>query len=190
MYRHNTIHEICLLQVILVMSGMRRYPSKASHVTDMPGRGLLTFLVVGNVAVWVFRTVQAKELSLQKTQSVFYGDLAWLLLMNVNLPLLLFYRFHSSVCLADVWAIAYTPLHQKVPTPPEAIPQGEISPVGDLRSSRLIRSISVQQLSRPVSERKLDRTVGEAEDGIDNKMYQLDGVSHVSSVSSLASENF
>jgi hypothetical protein len=45
-------------------------------------------------------------------QVEYYGQITWLLLLNINLPLLLFYRFHSSVCLADAWHSAYTwPCH-------------------------------------------------------------------------------
>lgn len=31
----------------------------------------------------------------------------WTLLSHLTLPLALFYRFHSSVCLADMWKAAY-----------------------------------------------------------------------------------
>jgi hypothetical protein len=80
----------------------------------MPGRGSLTFLIIGNVTVWIVRTALVKELS-SSTQIEYYGTLTWLLLLNLNLPLLLFFRFHSSVCLADVWHTAYTsPVHNSV----------------------------------------------------------------------------
>ena len=45
------------------------------------------------------------------------SSLTWLLLMNISLPLLLFYHFHASICLADVWHVAYIPLHSKVENP-------------------------------------------------------------------------
>lgn len=97
--------------MLLTLSGLRRYPSERSHLVDMPGRGSLTFLIIGNVTVWIVRTALVKELS-SSTQIDYYGTLTWLLLLNLNLPLLLFFRFHSSVCLADVWHTAYTsPVH-------------------------------------------------------------------------------
>lgn len=46
----------------------------------------------------------------------FYGSGAWLLLTNINLPLLLFFRFHSSICFADVWTVAYKPIYHHVTT--------------------------------------------------------------------------
>lgn len=50
-----------LLQVVLVASGLRRYPSKRKHLDEMPGRGSITFLIIGNVVVWICRTMQAKQ---------------------------------------------------------------------------------------------------------------------------------
>lgn len=189
--RSNEILRLCssmvaaiqtIAQVIVVLSGMRRYPSKASHLSDMPGRGFITFLVVANVSVWIFRTLQAKELMLQDTQRNFYGDIAWLLLMNINLPLLLFYRFHSSICLADVWMVAYEPLHQKVSKPalPETQSNAQFEPPADARLNSIIRSASVPQLYRPASVKKTGS-------GIENPAatFELDGISDVSEGPSL-----
>ena len=43
-------------------------------------------------------------------QEDFYGTLAWLFILNMNLPLQLFFFFHSSVCFADIWSMAYKPV--------------------------------------------------------------------------------
>ena len=92
---------------------MRRYPSEVRHVVDMPGRGFITFLVIGNVTVWILRTALAKAFT-STAETEYYGTLTWLLILNINLPLSLFFRFHSSVCLADIWHTAYTsPVHQR-----------------------------------------------------------------------------
>ena len=107
------------VQTILILFGMRRYPATVEHSILMPGRGTFTFLIVGNLSVWIMRTVLCKAVDLS-TQSQFYGDVAWLLLMNIHLPLLLFFRFHSSVCFADIWHVAYTPFHRKLPQQMEA----------------------------------------------------------------------
>lgn len=102
-----------LVQAMLILCAVRRYPASEEHVRTMPGRGTFTTLIVGNVSVWVLRTALVKSVD-ESTISDFYGDVAWLLLADVNLPLLLFYRFHCSVCFADVWHVAYTPLQSKL----------------------------------------------------------------------------
>jgi hypothetical protein len=62
----------------------------------------------------------------------FYGSIVWLLLVNINLPLLLFYRFHSSVCFADIWHVAYVPLDEDIAAatsyPPQSSPPNGRSP--------------------------------------------------------------
>ena len=47
-------------------------------------------------------------------QEDFYGTLAWLFILNINLPLQLFFFFHSSVCFADIWSMAYKPVEADV----------------------------------------------------------------------------
>jgi len=89
------------------VSGLRRYPLSQSHLDEMPGRGLVTFLIVANVTVWICRAALVKAVPIN-TMIEYYTTLPWLLLANINLPLLLFYRFHSSFCLADIWHSAYT----------------------------------------------------------------------------------
>ena len=93
-------------QTILVITGRRRFTSPAQYTEKKPGRGAITFLVVTNVTLWIFGVVQIKNMELG-IQEDFYGLLAWLFILNINLPLYLFYRFHSSVCLADIWTHAY-----------------------------------------------------------------------------------
>lgn len=39
---------------------MRRYPATADDVTSMPGRGTFSFLIVGNIAAWIQRTMQVR----------------------------------------------------------------------------------------------------------------------------------
>ena len=94
------------VQTLLILVSLRRYPVSLKDAKEMPGRGTLAFLILGNLSVWILRTVLTKNLQLP-VQDSFYGMVAWHLLMNINLPLLLFFRFHSSVCFADIWKVAY-----------------------------------------------------------------------------------
>ena len=95
-----------LIQTTFVMDGLQRCAPTKVHRDQKPGRGVVTFLVIANLALWIYKTFQVKELSMTNLEDV-YGPIAWPLILNVSLPLLLFYHFHSSVCLADVWYSAY-----------------------------------------------------------------------------------
>lgn len=39
----------------------------------------------------------------------FYGYILWNVLNHISLPLKMFYRFHASVCLVDMWRHSYEP---------------------------------------------------------------------------------
>lgn len=39
----------------------------------------------------------------------YYGYVLWNILNHISLPLIMFYRFHASVCLVDMWRHAYEP---------------------------------------------------------------------------------
>ena len=83
-----------MLQCILLTDGMQRHVVTAEQVLHKPGRGFITYLIVANVATWLFKTIQEKKLfSLSGTE--FYGMEAWAIMLNTSLPLLLFFRFHS-----------------------------------------------------------------------------------------------
>lgn len=64
--------------------------------------------------MWAFGILLPVRYQLVNTQEEIYGALAWILIHTVAMPLLLFFRFHSSVCLADVWHAAYRPFEEKL----------------------------------------------------------------------------
>lgn len=39
----------------------------------------------------------------------YYGYTVWSILNHLSLPLIMFYRFHASVCLVDIWRHSYEP---------------------------------------------------------------------------------
>ena len=89
---------------------------------EKPGRGVVTFLVIANIGSWIFHSMLSNNHKLQYRPANLFGKVPWIILLNLSLPLLLFFFFHSSVCLADIWHQAYTPLHSKLhkPTAPAA----------------------------------------------------------------------
>lgn len=46
---------------------------------------------------------------MQRTRYEFYGFTLWKILNHISMPLIMFYRFHSSVCLVDIWRHSYEP---------------------------------------------------------------------------------
>ena len=104
------------LQVIFIIDSMHRYVVFRRHMVEKPGREFVTFLIVVNVATWIFKTIQEKQLAVSD-EAGFFGNVAWSIILNLCLPLLLFFRFHSSICLAHIWHSAY--IREEDPFSPE-----------------------------------------------------------------------
>lgn len=98
-----------ILQTALICDGLRRCSNSSSLQHVKPGREFVTFLVVTNVAMWLLQTFEIKSEEGNSVMYEFYGKELWTLLSHLTLPLTLFYRFHSSVCLADMWKASYEP---------------------------------------------------------------------------------
>ncbi|XP_037297406.1 proton channel OtopLc-like [Manduca sexta] len=98
-----------LIQTPLIMDGLRRCSNRKKLRRTKPGRELLMFLLIANVAMWLFYTFSYKSPESLDERYAFYGKVMWSILGHVSLPLIMFYRFHSSVCFADIWDSAYKP---------------------------------------------------------------------------------
>ena len=97
------------LQTLFLVDAMRRHSSTHDHVIHKPGRSAVSFLLVLNIAMWLVNTFQLKELTFSKVMIHFYGQLQWILISQMFLPLAIFYRFHSAVCFAEIWSHSYRP---------------------------------------------------------------------------------
>ncbi|XP_053600249.1 proton channel OtopLc-like [Plodia interpunctella] len=98
-----------LVQTPLIMDGLRRCSNTKKLRRKKPGRELLMFLIIANVGMWLFYTFSFKSPESLDERYTFYGKVMWSILGHITLPLIMFYRFHSSVCFADIWNSAYKP---------------------------------------------------------------------------------
>lgn len=137
-----------IAQALFLLCSLRRYPSDTDHVEKMPGRGAITTLVIGNATLWVFRTILAKG-SDMTTQEEFFGEVPWLMLMDINLPLSLFFCFHSAICFADVWHHAYAPLQC----------DGQISRSSSMSNVIISRSASCNKIQTDPETTKNSRAI-------------------------------
>ena len=105
------------VQIVFIFDGLRRRSMTRTNFRSKPGRSLVTFLLICNVCMWVIYTFELKEAITAELFAEFYGSLAWLIIMHVGLPLGIFFRFHSSVCLSDIWVNAYKRQHVVMSSP-------------------------------------------------------------------------
>ena len=72
-----------------------------------PGRQVTTLLVLLNVSLWVVNTFELQKSQASKVESEIYGAFTWVWLQRLTLPLVVFFRFHSTVVLIDCWKNSY-----------------------------------------------------------------------------------
>lgn len=95
------------LQTLFVLNASWRRCKGAQQQRSKPGREMVTFLLVANMSLWFINTLIKSRASFRPTHLGFYGIWAWTVITHVSMPLAIFYRFHSSICLFEIWKSAY-----------------------------------------------------------------------------------
>lgn len=98
-----------VLQLLFIADVSRRRVHLPEHDRSKPGRQIVTFLLISNIAMFAIYTFEAQKVSANPVQLDFYGSIAWSLIQRVTLPLCIFHRFHSAVTLAEIWKTTYKP---------------------------------------------------------------------------------
>jgi len=96
-----------LLQTIFILDASKRVAANAEQARRKPGREVVTFLLVSNLAMWLLNALEKSRGDSNPHQLYFYGVWAWTIITDISMPLAIFYRFHSTVCLCEVWKKAY-----------------------------------------------------------------------------------
>ncbi|CAF3620637.1 unnamed protein product [Rotaria socialis] len=95
------------LQSGFILDTLKRRPISKSEIRKKPGRELITALLLINLAIWMHDSLSAKKVKLNPIQNEYYNTQTWSIVQAFTSPLSIFYRFHSSVCLADIWQEVY-----------------------------------------------------------------------------------
>lgn len=96
-----------LFQTLFILDASKRSASTAEQMKRKPGREVVTFLLVTNLAMWSINTLEKSRADSHPVQLKFYGVWAWTIITHISMPLAIFYRFHSTVCLCEIWKRAY-----------------------------------------------------------------------------------
>ncbi|XP_055296863.1 proton channel OtopLc-like isoform X4 [Sitodiplosis mosellana] len=103
-----------LIQTPFIIDGKRRCSKSAFLQKKKIGQGFVIFLAMANMSFWIYNTFSGKSHYTDDERYTYYGYKLWNILNHISLPLMMFYRFHASVCLVDIWNHAYKtlPNHQ------------------------------------------------------------------------------
>ncbi|XP_073833026.1 proton channel otopetrin-like a isoform X12 [Musca autumnalis] len=96
-----------ILQLLFIADVSRRRVHLPEHDRSKPGRQIVTFLLICNVAMFAIYTFDAQKVYANPVQLDFYGYVPWAIIQRVTLPLCIFHRFHSAVTLAEIWKTTY-----------------------------------------------------------------------------------
>ena len=110
-FRNLLIIVQVLIQTPMIVDGLRRCSNSVHDQRLMKGRNAITFLIVGNLAVYIMETLLIRSYDYQSPKIDFYGPDVWTVLSHMTLPICIFYRFHSAVALVDIWTSAYKSEH-------------------------------------------------------------------------------
>ena len=112
-YGHLIILSSCLrcvqatVQTLYLLNTMRKNVWKREQEETKTGREFVTFLLICNIALWGMNIFEVQRSEANPVQVNFYGNVAWNIITHVSVPFAIFYRFHSTVCLANIWKHAW-----------------------------------------------------------------------------------
>ncbi|XP_065090975.1 proton channel OtopLc-like isoform X2 [Ochlerotatus camptorhynchus] len=95
------------MQTLFILNAVWRKCRGAQQNRTKPGREIVTFLLVANMAMWFINTLVKGRASFRPTHLDFFGTWAWTVITHVSMPLAIFYRFHSTICLFEIWKSTY-----------------------------------------------------------------------------------
>lgn len=106
------VAEICnmfqtSLQTMFIIHTVHRRCKGAKQQRQKPGREVITYLLVANMAIWFINTLIKGRAVFRQTHLEFFGVWGWTIITHVSMPLAIFYRFHSTICLFEVWKTTY-----------------------------------------------------------------------------------
>ncbi|CAH8637185.1 unnamed protein product [Schistosoma rodhaini] len=103
--------EICqaLIQFFFIVETSRRKVCCINQSRIKPGRSIIVFLLICNLALWLVNTFEVRSAETQLSlYRQYFGVRTWSIITYCFIPLIIFFRFHSTVCLAELWTKLYT----------------------------------------------------------------------------------
>jgi Otopetrin len=95
--RNGFISEILSLlqtsiQTIFILNAWWRRAKGNHQNRTKPGRELITFLLVANMAIWFINTLIKNRATFRTTHLSFFGEWSWTIITHTSMPLAIFYR--------------------------------------------------------------------------------------------------
>lgn len=96
-----------MLKTVFILSGQRLVAGSRETMESKPGRQAVTFLLMINIALFLINTFEHQKAAVNQFTIAFFGKGTWTVIVHSTIPLTIFHRFHSSVCLSEIWKNSY-----------------------------------------------------------------------------------
>ena len=98
-----------VVQTVFICCCLHRSARTLTHAQSKPGREYVTFVLICNLALWAGAMVEPLRLARDELMTSIRAPdvIVWSVVTQLCLPLAIFFRFHSAVCLASVWSHMY-----------------------------------------------------------------------------------
>ncbi|KAF6773787.1 hypothetical protein AHF37_06566 [Paragonimus kellicotti] len=103
LYMGKSVLEIVqvLAQFFFIIEASRRGPCCVNQAAIKPGRSTIAFLLIANLALWLVNTFEARHTEQQLIlYKHYFGLRTWPIITCCFIPSIIFFRSHSTVCLA------------------------------------------------------------------------------------------
>jgi hypothetical protein len=91
------------IQTVFLLHALRKSALRREQERIKPGREFVIFIMMCNIALWAINTFKVQRTETNPIQLHYYGAVAWNIFNHIFLPLQIFFRFHSTVCLCNIW---------------------------------------------------------------------------------------
>ncbi|XP_063700938.1 proton channel OtopLc-like isoform X2 [Culicoides brevitarsis] len=95
------------LQTLFILHGWWKRCKGSEQRRKKPGRQFITFLLIANMSMWILNCLIKQRAEFRPTHMEVFGIWAWTILTHISMPLAIFYRFHSTICLFEIWKTTY-----------------------------------------------------------------------------------
>lgn len=92
---------------LLFIADLKQKKVCEENQQQKPGRQIVTFLVFCNLGLWITYNFEIQKVNATPDQLQFFGFFPWIIIQRITLPLCVFFRFHSTVVLAELWKNVY-----------------------------------------------------------------------------------
>ena len=94
-------------QTVLIIESQNMLTKDSYTKKSKPSRSLITLLILVDVSLWLSETFTVKKFDMYDIQIGYYDIVFWSLVSAISCPLAIFFRFHSSFCLSNIWKTLY-----------------------------------------------------------------------------------